>query len=113
MSQLFDRTGGEWNHTNHDMDRRLGDINTTEKIFLSHVLFLYTQKNFKNAMLLSVSPKHSAQDAPHSPFTHTLLYRDTARRSACTCFVHICPFAELLMSCHVVVVRKRGRITYS
>lgn len=25
----------------------------------------------------------------------------------------ICPFAELLMSCHVVVVRKRGRITYS
>ena len=69
---------------------------------------MYVQSCF-----LSVSPKHSAQDAPHSPFTHTLLYRDTARRSACMCFVHICPFAELLMSCHVVVlVRKRGRITY-
>ena len=41
----------------------------------------------------SVSP---TQDASHILFTHTLLFRDTARCSDCTCFVPICPLSELL-----------------
>jgi hypothetical protein len=49
----------------------------------------------------SLSPIHGAQDASHTSSTPSLLLRDTARRSACTCFSsHTCPFCRtLLMTC--------------
>lgn len=57
---------------------------------------LYTQKTFKNvdislACFISVSPIHGAQDAPHSPSTHSLSLRGTTRRGVCTCFVYVFP----------------------
>jgi hypothetical protein len=44
---------------------------------------------------ISISRIHGVQDAPHTPCTHTLLPRSAARRGACTCFVHMCPFGTL------------------
>jgi hypothetical protein len=50
---------------------------------------------------ISVSPIHGAQDASHSPSTHSLSPRGTVRHSASTWFVHTCPFAELVLVTYV------------
>ena len=48
----------------------------------------------------SISP---TQDASHTPFTHTLLLRNSARHSTCTCFCSYLPFVRtLLMTCDTI-----------
>jgi len=81
-----------------------------EKILLlvSSYLFSYSQKTFKSVnvsliFFISTSLIHGAQDASHSPSTHSSSLRDTARYSACTCFYHTCQFEELVIVTYVTI----------